>query len=59
MLPIRTAEPPKISKYGLTLLNISSLPPTIIESVPFIAPGSPPDTGASRKSTPKAASFSA
>src|SRR5215211_3288417 len=40
------------SKRGLALSKSSSSPPTMIESVPFLAPTSPPETGASSIPTP-------
>ena len=43
---------PMSSKIGLTVLNAPSLPPTMMVSVAFFAPTSPPDTGASRYSQP-------
>ena len=47
---------PISSKSGFTRSNISALPPTMIDSVPFTAPTSPPETGASSISMPFAAS---
>ena len=39
---------PISSNSGLTLSNAASVPPTMIDSVAFFAPTSPPETGASR-----------
>ena len=39
---------PKTSNTGSICLKTFSSPPTIIDNVPFLAPISPPDTGASR-----------
>ena len=38
---------PITSRIGLTVANASASPPTMIESVPLMAPMSPPLTGAS------------
>ena len=50
--PQSTEEDPKISKIGLLLSKEEEFPPTMIANVPSIAPGSPPETGASINSTP-------
>ena len=44
---------------GSTRSNTSALPPTMIESAASIAPRSPPDTGASSISAPRASSAAA
>lgn len=45
---------PIASNTGFTRSNTAGLPPTMIESVALIAPTSPPDTGASSMSIPRA-----
>src|SRR5262245_53597297 len=44
---------PMASQHGSTLAKAASGPPTMIDNVPFRAPRSPPDTGASSTSTPR------
>ena len=39
---------PNFSNSGLIFSNVASGPPTMIDSVAFFAPTSPPETGASR-----------
>src|SRR5262245_18146234 len=46
---------PIAANTGCARANTSGSPPAMIDSVPAIAPCSPPDTGASRKPTPAAA----
>ena len=50
---------PMASSTGRARVTASAAPPTMIDSVPSIAPCWPPETGASRKSTPDAAERSA
>ena len=45
---------PIASRIGLTVANAAASPPTMIESVPLIAPMSPPLTGASSIVAPSA-----
>ena len=54
--PHNTADAPVASNIGAARSNAAWVPPTMMASVPAIAPGSPPDTGASRKSMPASAS---
>gem|GEM_PF-6302471 len=46
---------PITSKNGLASAKADSSPPTMIDSVAFLAPESPPDTGASMAVLPAAA----
>src|SRR5512139_2281600 len=57
--PTSTMFLPIASSSGLTRSNTAGLPPTMIDSVALIAPTSPPETGASSISMPRACSFSA
>ena len=50
--PQRTTEAPMADRIGLQALKVSSSPPTIKDSVPSMAFGSPPETGASSILTP-------
>jgi hypothetical protein len=52
--PMRVMDLPMASNSGCTRAQASASPPTMMVSVPAIAPGSPPDTGASSASTPRA-----
>ena len=52
--PVRMALDPMAWNSGRTLSKVSCLPPAMMASVPSMALGSPPLTGASRKSTPLA-----
>ena len=47
---------PIASNAGTAFSKTSSRPPTMIVSVPFCAPMSPPETGASRKECPASSS---
>ncbi len=51
--PTRTTVFPIASKRGFALEKSASSPPTMIESVPSLAPTSAPETGASRTPTPR------
>ena len=53
--PVRVTVEPIFRSRGSTLSNASRLPPTMMASVPSMAFGSPPLTGASRNPTPLAA----
>src|SRR5438034_395574 len=57
--PIETTVDPIASKSGRARAKASSGPPTMIESVPSIAPRSPPETGASSIEMPRSSSASA
>src|SRR5512139_2490572 len=57
--PTSTMFVPIALSTGLTRSNTAGLPPTMIDSVALIAPTSPPETGASSMSMPRACSFSA
>ena len=59
MSPQRTALAPIFSKTSFTFSKTASLPPTMIASVPSMALGSPPETGASSISIPFLASSAA
>ena len=50
--PVTTADDPMASKTSRTFPATRSSPPIIKASVPAMAPGSPPLTGASRKGQP-------
>src|SRR3712207_3397485 len=50
---------PITSKSGLARSKSSSLPPTMMESVPSMAPTSPPLTGASSMEAPRSLTFAA
>lgn len=52
--PTRVMFLPMRSNSGLTRANTSSGPPTMMDSVAFLAPTSPPETGASRYWAPMA-----
>ena len=52
MSPQRTALAPIFSSTSFTLSKTASLPPTMMASVPSMALGSPPETGASSISIP-------
>ena len=49
--PHSTEEAPNTSKIGLALSKSVDVPPVMMANVPSIAPGSPPDTGASKNLT--------
>ena len=59
MSPVRTMFPPITCISAKFLSKTSCLPPTMMASVPAIAPGSPPLTGASSISTPFSAQVAA
>ena len=44
---------PTTSRIGLAAAKSASVAPTMMDSVAFIAPGSPPDTGASMMRRPR------
>ena len=50
MVPCNVIVFEKVSKIGRTSSKTDSLPPTIVDNVPFLAPKSPPETGASNAS---------
>ena len=50
--PTWTMVLPRCSRIGRACSKVSSSPPTMIDSVPSMAPGSPPLTGASSTRTP-------
>ena len=52
--PTRVMLAPIRSNSGLTVSNVAWLPPTMMVSLPALAPTSPPETGASRYSQPRA-----
>ncbi len=53
--PMRVMDLPMASNSGSTRAQASASPPTMMVSVPAIAPGSPPDTGASSATMPRSA----
>ena len=57
--PMCSTRPPITSKTGMHVATSTSVPPTMIDSVPSWAPTSPPLTGASTTWTPAGASLSA
>lgn len=54
-----TTTRPSGASTGRTASTCSGSPPAMIVSVPAVAPGTPPDTGASTRWTPRAASRAA
>ena len=52
MSPTRTTEDPIFSRMGLTVSKAFASPPTMTASVPSMALGSPPETGASSMTMP-------
>ena len=57
--PTSSTVPPKVFSSGSERAKVAASPPTITASVPALAPAGPPETGASRNSTPAAASRAA
>ena len=55
LAPTCTMVLPTVSRIGLAAAKSSSEPPTMIDNVAFLAPGSPPDTGASMIRSPRSA----
>ncbi len=53
--PISVTARAYVASTGSAYAYASASPPTMIVSLPFSAPAWPPDTGASRKATPRAA----
>ena len=51
--PTCTIVLPTASKIGLAAAKSSAAPPTMIDSAAFLAPASPPETGASSSRKPR------